>query len=88
MLNEKFMNLNENNDTFNKNYKLPNPGFHLTYKYKLSTYMFGVGIFIFILSLIAILLSMSNPELVYHAIAVALLSFMYFAMLAMHISNK
>lgn len=54
---------------------------------KLSSYMFGVGIFVFILSLVAILLSMSEPELVYPSIAVALLSFLYFAIVAVYISN-
>jgi hypothetical protein len=54
---------------------------------KLSTYMFGVGIFVFILSLVALLLSMSEPEFVYPSIAVALLSFMYFVIVAIYISN-
>ena len=54
---------------------------------KLSTYMFGVGIFVFILGLVAILLSMNDPELVYPSIAVALVSFLYFAIVAIYISN-
>lgn len=54
---------------------------------KLSTYMVGVGIFVFILSLVAILLSMSKPEIVYPSISVALLSFLYFVIVAIFVTN-
>ena len=54
---------------------------------RLSTFLLGIGVFVLIISLVAILVSMNDFKFVYPSIAVALLSFMYFVVAVIYISN-